>query len=37
MLEFVAAERRGNSRLSCQLQGAEGVESVTVSLPVTQV
>lgn len=37
MLDFVAAERRENSRLSCQLQGAEGVEGVTVWLPVTQV
>lgn len=37
MLEFVAAERRDNSRLSCQLEGAEGIEAVTVSVPVTQV
>jgi len=37
MLEFVAAERRAGSRLSCQLLGAADLESLSVELPERQV
>lgn len=37
MLEFVAAERRPSSRLSCQLLGAGELERLTVQLPERQV
>lgn len=33
MLAFVAAERRPNSRLSCQLHGADAIPALTVQLP----
>jgi 2Fe-2S ferredoxin len=36
MLEFTAAERRPNSRLSCQLVLGEALEGMTVDLPATQ-
>jgi ferredoxin, 2Fe-2S len=37
MLEFVAAERRPGSRLSCQLIGSNELESLTVELPERQI
>lgn len=37
MLEFVAAERRRESRLSCQLLGAPALERLVVELPDRQV
>ncbi|MEJ7929497.1 2Fe-2S iron-sulfur cluster-binding protein [Ramlibacter sp. AN1015] len=37
MLEFVADERRANSRLSCQLLGATDLPALTVRLPRRQV
>ncbi|TFY96264.1 2Fe-2S iron-sulfur cluster-binding protein [Ramlibacter rhizophilus] len=37
MLDFVAAERRENSRLSCQLMAADGLDALTVRLPERQV
>ena len=36
MLEFTAAERRPNSRLSCQVALAPALEGLTVDLPDTQ-
>jgi 2Fe-2S ferredoxin len=33
MLENVAAERRPNSRLSCQIKAAAGLEGLVLSLP----
>lgn len=33
MLQFTAAERRDNSRLSCQLRMAEGLEGIRVIVP----
>lgn len=36
MLEFVAAERRPGSRLSCQLLGSKELESLAVELPKCQ-
>lgn len=36
MLEFTAAERRPNSRLSCQIELNETLEGLTVDLPGTQ-
>jgi len=35
-LDFVAAERRPNSRLSCQITLAESLDGLTVDLPATQ-
>lgn len=37
MLDFVAAERRPTSRLSCQLVAADSLESLEVQLPERQV
>jgi 2Fe-2S ferredoxin len=37
MLDFVAAERRDGSRLSCQLLGSPAIDSLTVTLPERQV
>ena len=36
MLEFTAAERRPNSRLSCQIVLGEALQGLTVDLPDTQ-
>ena len=36
MLESVAAERRPNSRLSCQIKAAPALEGLRVTLPDTQ-
>lgn len=36
MLENVAAERRPNSRLSCQIKAAPALEGLRVTLPDTQ-
>jgi 2Fe-2S ferredoxin len=36
MLENVAAERRSNSRLACQIKASTAMDGRTVSLPVTQ-
>ena len=36
MLQFTAAERRSNSRLSCQLRMAMELEGIRVSVPETQ-
>jgi 2Fe-2S ferredoxin len=36
MLENVAAERRPNSRLACQIKASAAMDGRTVSLPVTQ-
>ena len=36
MLEFTAAERRPNSRLSCQIQLTEALDGLAVDLPDTQ-
>ncbi|QHI97635.1 2Fe-2S iron-sulfur cluster binding domain-containing protein [Xylophilus rhododendri] len=36
MLDFVAAERRPGSRLSCQIQLTEALEGLTVQVPPTQ-
>lgn len=33
MLEFVAAERRPNSRLSCQLMVSDALEGLSVQIP----
>lgn len=33
MLEFTAAPRRANSRLSCQIQLSEALDGLTVDLP----
>lgn len=37
LLEFVAAERRNNSRLSCQILGSPELPALTVQLPRRQV
>ncbi|HLJ63278.1 MAG TPA: 2Fe-2S iron-sulfur cluster-binding protein, partial [Stellaceae bacterium] len=37
MLESTAAERRKNSRLSCQLVMTTGLDGLTVHLPETQI
>ena len=37
MLEFVAAQRRPNSRLACQLKAGQALEGLIVHLPDTQV
>ena len=36
MLEFTAAERRPNSRLSCQIELDEALDGLTVDLPPNQ-
>jgi len=36
MLANVAAERRPNSRLSCQIKSSAAIEGLTVTLPETQ-
>lgn len=36
MLEFTASERRPNSRLSCQIELADGLDGLTVDLPANQ-
>jgi 2Fe-2S ferredoxin len=36
MLENVAAERRPNSRLACQLKASPKLEGLIISLPLTQ-
>jgi 2Fe-2S ferredoxin len=36
MLEFVAAERRPNSRLACQLKATAALEGLIVRLPANQ-
>ena len=36
MLEFTAAERRPNSRLSCQIALSPALDGLTVDLPATQ-
>lgn len=36
MLGFVAAERRANSRLSCQIKATAAMEGLVVTLPETQ-
>ena len=36
MLEHVAAERRANSRLSCQIKACAALDGMTVTLPDTQ-
>jgi 2Fe-2S ferredoxin len=36
MLENVAAERRPNSRLACQIKAAPALEGLTLTLPETQ-
>ena len=36
MLEFVAALRRANSRLSCQIALTEALDGLTLDLPDTQ-
>ena len=36
MLAHVAAERRPNSRLSCQIKASAAIEGLTVTLPETQ-
>jgi 2Fe-2S ferredoxin len=36
MLDNVAAERRPNSRLSCQIKATAGLEGLVVTLPDTQ-
>lgn len=36
MLEFTAAERRGTSRLSCQIRLSAELDGLTVDLPATQ-
>ncbi len=36
MLENVAAERRPNSRLACQIKAGPAIEGLTVTLPATQ-
>jgi 2Fe-2S ferredoxin len=37
LLDFVAAERRPNSRLSCQIALTEAITRLVVSVPITQV
>lgn len=37
VLEFVVAERRPNSRLSCQIELTEAMNGLVVSIPPTQV
>ena len=37
MLDSVAAERRPNSRLSCQIKAAAALEGLVVTLPVRQI
>ena len=36
MLDFVAAERRPNSRLSCQIKASVALEGLVITLPETQ-
>ena len=36
MLECVAAERRPNSRLACQIHASSNLEGLVVNLPLTQ-
>lgn len=36
MLDFTAAPRRPNSRLSCQIELTEALDGLTVDLPATQ-
>ena len=36
MLDFVAAERRPNSRLACQIKAAAALQGLVVTLPDTQ-
>ena len=36
MLDFVAAERRPNSRLACQIRATVALDGLRVELPVTQ-
>jgi len=36
MLENVAAERRPNSRLACQIKASAAIAGLTVTLPETQ-
>jgi ferredoxin, 2Fe-2S len=36
MLEFTAVPRRGNSRLSCQIQLTDALDGLTVDLPESQ-
>lgn len=36
MLEFVAAERREGSRLSCQIALTEDLDGLTLEIPETQ-
>jgi 2Fe-2S ferredoxin len=36
MLQFTGAERKANSRLSCQLRMTEALEGIRVSVPETQ-
>jgi 2Fe-2S ferredoxin len=36
MLDFTAATRRPNSRLSCQIQLTQEMDGLTVDLPETQ-
>lgn len=36
MLDFTAAERRANSRLSCQIELTEELDGLTVDLPARQ-
>lgn len=36
MLDFVAAERRPNSRLACQIKATSALEGLLVQLPATQ-
>ena len=36
MLEHVAAERRGNSRLACQIKASAAIDGLRVDLPATQ-
>jgi 2Fe-2S ferredoxin len=36
MLDFVAAERRPNSRLSCQIKASPALEGLVLTLPETQ-
>jgi 2Fe-2S ferredoxin len=37
MLDFVAAERRPNSRLACQIQASAALDGLVVHLPKTQI
>ena len=36
MLDFTAAPRQANSRLSCQIQLTEALDGLTVDLPISQ-